>query len=119
MGKKKKPVKTGTKQKKDTKFKPGQSGNLKGRPKGSKNFSTLFKEAIKKIAKENKITELQAEQDLIIKAYREAKKGNFSFYRDIMDRVYGKPQEKIDLTTAGKELPTPILDIKKNAKRNL
>jgi|SRR6185312_10198910 len=29
----------------DTKFKPGQSGNPRGRPKGSKNLSTLMMEA--------------------------------------------------------------------------
>jgi hypothetical protein len=28
----------------DTRFKPGQSGNLKGRPKGSKSLSTRLKE---------------------------------------------------------------------------
>jgi Family of unknown function (DUF5681) len=30
---------------KDTRFKPGQSGNPQGRPKGSKNLSTLMMEA--------------------------------------------------------------------------
>ena len=29
-----------------TRFKPGQSGNRKGRPKGSKNLSTLLAEAL-------------------------------------------------------------------------
>jgi Family of unknown function (DUF5681) len=29
-----------------TRFKPGRSGNPKGRPKGSKNFSTLFSEEL-------------------------------------------------------------------------
>jgi len=30
----------------DTRFQPGRSGNPKGRPKGSKNFSTLFAEEL-------------------------------------------------------------------------
>jgi Family of unknown function (DUF5681) len=29
-----------------TRFQPGRSGNPKGRPKGSKNFSTLFSEEL-------------------------------------------------------------------------
>jgi hypothetical protein len=31
-------------------FKPGQSGNPKGRPKGSRNFKTIFMEASKAVA---------------------------------------------------------------------
>jgi len=31
---------------KDTRFKPGQSGNLKGRPKGRKNFTTELDEVL-------------------------------------------------------------------------
>ena len=38
-----------------TRFQPGRSGNPKGRPKGSKNFSTLFSEELAQpvILKEN------------------------------------------------------------------
>lgn len=32
--------------KKDTRFKPGKSGNPKGRPKGSKNRATLLEEVV-------------------------------------------------------------------------
>lgn len=34
------------KPKKDTRFKPGKSGNPKGRPKGSKNRATLLEEVV-------------------------------------------------------------------------
>lgn len=30
----------------ETRFRPGQSGNLKGRPKGSKNLATLVRQAL-------------------------------------------------------------------------
>ena len=32
----------------ETRFKPGQSGNPKGRPKGSKNLRTLFAEELRR-----------------------------------------------------------------------
>lgn len=33
---------------KDTRFKPGQSGNPNGRPKGSKNFATILQKELRK-----------------------------------------------------------------------
>ena len=33
---------------KHTQFKPGQSGNPRGRPRGQRNFRTVVKEALKK-----------------------------------------------------------------------
>jgi len=92
---KKKPEKSGAKQKKDTKFKPGQSGNPKGKPPGTLSFKTIFKQAIKKIAKEEKLKECDVEVDLVIRAVAEAKGGSYNYYRDIFDRLYGRPVQKI------------------------
>ncbi len=86
-------------------FKKGQSGNPSGRPEGVKNFKTVFEEAVKKIAKEKSLKECEVEIDLVIKAIASARGGNFNYYKDIFDRVYGKASEKIDLTTAGEKLP--------------
>lgn len=107
---------SGKKQKRDTKFQPGQSGNPAGKPKGLKSFDTLFAEAIKKIAKEKKLNMKNPETEMVVKAVVEALKGNYSYFRDIMDRRYGKAQESVDLTSGGKTLPAPIIDltIKKN-----
>ena len=77
-------------------WKKGESGNPNGRPAGAKNFTTLFNEAINKIAKERNIKSLEAETDLVVKAYLEARRGNFNYYRDIMDRKFGKPKETIE-----------------------
>ena len=107
---KKEPEKSGMKQGRDKegRFLEGVSGNPAGRPEGTKNFSTLFKKAIEKIAKEDETTELDAEKELVLKAYREAKKGNFNFYRDLMDRNYGRPKETHEIGgIEGK--PIPIL----------
>lgn len=92
-------------------WKPGQSGNPKGRPKGVKNFDTLFESALKKIVEDNKINITDPERELVTKALIEGLKGNYSFYKDIMDRRYGQPKESIDHTF---NLPQPILDVPKN-----
>jgi len=77
-------------------WKPGQSGNPKGLPKGRKNFKTLFNEAIRKIAEEKKLPIDDPEREMVVKAVVEALKGNYQYYRDIMDRNYGRPSEKDD-----------------------
>ena len=46
-------------------FKKGQSGNPKGKPVGTKSFSTLMDTAVKEIAKLNKISEAEVWQVLI------------------------------------------------------
>ena len=102
-------VDTGEKLKKDTKFKKGNDPrrNLAGRPLGSKNFETDFLQAVKKIADTNKITTAEAMEVLLRKAYTEGASGQFNFYKDIMDRLYGKVIEKTDITSGGEPLFKP------------
>jgi hypothetical protein len=94
MGEEIKPEETGEKQ--DTKFKPGQSGNPAGRPKGSENFSTKFRKFIEKVADQNEITPEEVEEQLMAIGYKEAKAGDFRFWADIFNRVYGKPKETVE-----------------------
>lgn len=82
--------------------KPFQKGhdprrNLNGRPKGVKNFKTIFEEAVKKIAKEKEIDPESIEVDLVIKAIAEARRGDYKYYKDIFDRIYGQPKQTIGL----------------------
>lgn len=93
----------------ETRFKPGQSGNSKGRPKGSKNFSTLLKIAYKSVAKDLRLGQdpdkLQIE--ILKVGIKQALKGKFPFWREILDRVYGKVPEKIE-----KEEIIPSIELK-------
>lgn len=85
--------------------------NKNGRPKGSRDFYTDFKEAIRKI-KDKNTGEALTERDIIRIGLEKMLKGDARFeglYKDLMDRVYGKPTQKTDLTTNGKDLPVPIL----------
>lgn len=67
-------------------FKPGQSGNPKGRPKGT-SLTARLRKALDK--NDGELAEL-----LIKVAIREAGKGKFSFFKEIMDRTDGKVAEK-------------------------
>jgi hypothetical protein len=81
-----------------TRFKKGQSGNPAGRPKGARNYKTLFREAYVAIAKDLR---LGKDPDVLLveilkRGIKEALKGNYPFYKDIMDRLYGKPKQTIE-----------------------
>ena|SRR3990167_2805261 len=96
-----KPIKNGSKseiyqEKLGGKFKKGNPGG--GKHKGIKSFNTLFNEAIRIIVREKRIPGLaNPEIDLVIKAVIEGLKGNYPYFRDIMDRRFGKPKESIEL----------------------
>lgn len=110
---------TGKKQavKKDTRFKPGQSGNPKGRPKGTKHFSTVVDEFIKKEKQRTGKTTSEVWEELIGKQFSEANKGNFQFFKDLMDRYYGKPKESVEVT-GDAENPIRIIKVSKMKELN-
>ncbi len=81
--------------------------NPNGRPKGSRDFETDFDEAVEELAQEEGITKSEARKTLFKVAYKNAKRGNYSFYKDIHDRIYGSATQKSDVTSGG--LPIPIL----------
>ena len=78
-------------------FKPGESGNPNGRPRGSRNYSTIEREALIKLGEEKGMTPEEIETELIKVGFRNALKGDFKFYQDVQDRKHGKPQQGIDL----------------------
>lgn len=68
-------------------FKPGQSGNPNGRPKGTRNRSTIVREAIEAIlqGKDQQVVDAMTAA-IIEKAYA----GDVQAYRELMDSAYGK-----------------------------
>jgi hypothetical protein len=78
--------------------------NLDGRPQGSRNFATDFDEVVEEIAKDNSITKSEARKILLKVAYKNAKEGDYSFWRDIHDRLYGKPVQPTDITSQGERI---------------
>jgi len=81
-----------------SKFKKGQSGNPKGRPK-----LPDLKDAIAKVLSEEKdgITAL----DAILSALRaRAAKGDVRAAQELLDRGFGKSKQSMDVTTGGETI---------------
>ena len=79
------------------KFIPGVSGNPGGRPVGSLDFKTKWLRFIDKVAKQNNISPDEVDEQLLAVAFKQAKEANYPFWRDIQDRVHGKPTESLIL----------------------
>lgn len=91
-------------------FKKGQCGNPNGRPKGAKSYQTLFFQALTKLAEDNNMTGKEKEifLDILARGITEARKGKFLFYEDLMNRLFGKAVQPMDLTTGGESLNEPL-----------
>lgn len=97
----------------------GRGRFIKGRRKtggkqlGSKHFGTIFDKAIKKIIREKMLNISNPEIDLVVRAIIEALKGNYPYYRDIMDRRFGRPKEQIDMASGGEPMGVIFLPRRK------
>lgn len=78
---------------KDHLFKPWNPG-WPGRPPGSRSAESLFRDAIEKIAKDQKIEDV--ERDLVITLLSKAKKGDLKALDMYLDRLYGKPKQEVE-----------------------
>ena len=79
-------------------FEPGESGNPNGRPKGSKNRSTIARQWLEvNQSLKNPITgeqETMSQEDLMTLALiKKARDGDVNAYKALMDSGYGSPQQ--------------------------
>lgn len=81
-----------------TPFKKGESGNPDGRPKGQRNYATIYREALIKLGKLNNKTPEELEEEILSKGLLNARSGDYRFYKDILDRLYGTPVSRTELT---------------------
>lgn len=79
-------------------FKKGESGNPNGRPKGQRDYATIYREALIKLATLNDKTEEEIENEILSNALLSARKGDYRFYKDILDRLYGTATNKTEMT---------------------
>lgn len=86
-------------------FKPGESGNPNGRPLGQRNYATIYKEALIKLADKRGMTPEDLENEILLVGLEKAAGGDYRFYQDLQDRLNGKPVQRNELTGAdGKDL---------------
>jgi hypothetical protein len=84
-------------------YKKGQSGNPKGRPKGSKNRSTVARKWLAlEQDKNNPITDVEetlSQEDLMTLALiKKAREGDATAYQKLLDSAYGAPVQQIEQT---------------------
>ena len=95
-----------------------QNKNLKtdagpGRPLGQRNYATIYMEAMRILADKNSTTPEALEAEMIANAAVLARKGDYRFYKDILDRIHGSATIKTDIMSDGK----PILQISEEIAR--
>lgn len=85
-------------------FEKGESGNPNGRPLGQKNYATLYREALIKLAKLNDKEPEELELELISKGIMSARGGDYRFYKDVLDRLLGTAVQNVGIKLEPDEL---------------
>jgi len=96
-----------------TEVRKKQNLNLKtdagpGRPKGQRNYATIYKEAMIMLATKNNTTPEALENEMIANGAVLARKGDYRFFKDVLDRLHGTPVQKSSMEIT---LPKPIADV--------
>jgi len=78
-----------------------QNKNLKkdagpGRPPGLRNYATIYREAMEMLAKKNATTVEKLEAEIIANGMIAARKGDYRFYKDNLDRLHGTATIRTD-----------------------
>jgi len=81
-------------------FKPGVSGNPKGRPPKGYSITEWFREML--------ASDPEMKQELGTAILKKAMTGDVTAMKLVWNYLDGMPQQKMDVTSDGKPLPTPI-----------
>lgn len=84
--------------KEDTQFKPGESGNPKGRPKKGDTWADILEDISEREVIVDKSTgqKLTYKEVVALRAFQEAAKGNTLMFNAIMNRMSGYPKHRIE-----------------------
>ena len=93
-------------------WKEGESGNPNGRPKGSRNRSTIAKKWLEMSRMlHNPLTEkdeaVSVEDEITLAQILKANKGDTNAYKALMDSAHGSPINQTELKIDGLEVIVP------------
>lgn len=82
-------------------WKPGESGNPKGHPKGKRNRSTIARQWLEVSQKiKNPITgeteQLEQQDIIMLGLIRKARNGDVQAAKELLDSAYGKLKDKVE-----------------------
>lgn len=95
-------------------FKPGQSGNPKGRPKGARNRSTIVRRWLETVSEgTNPVTgefdpDMTVEDKMTAAIIQKALSGDSGAYARLMDSAYGRPEQQV-ISTGTQDVRTKII----------
>lgn len=69
-----------------------------GRPPGQKNYATLYRNALIKLGQLNGKDPDEIELEMIANGLASARKGDYRFYKDVLDRLHGTPVARHEVT---------------------
>jgi len=84
--------------------KPGETHNPNGRPKGQRNYATIYREALIKLGQEKDMTPDEIEELIEKTGLNKALAGDYKFFQDVRDRIHGKAKQSPD-DIGGEENP--------------
>lgn len=95
-------------------WKPGQSGNPAGRPKGIPNAKTRYKRLLELVEKtRNPVTgemeDFTVAEILDMVQIKNARNGKLDSYKEIMNRLEGLPAQSLDVTSGGDKLEPIVI----------
>lgn len=107
---------------KATRFKPGQSGNPKGRPKKARSLAAALKKVLSQdllIRENGKPIQVSSYEALVKSIYAEAIKGNPKAWKTLLDMMSEVGMFRVERRVSEKELPESNVMIYLPAKQQV
>lgn len=95
-------------------FKKGESGNPRGRQKGQRDYATIYRQALINIGKAKGKTPEEIEEMMEQVGLDKALDGDYNFFKDVRDRIHGKPMQPQDVTSGGEPITGLTINVRKD-----